>query len=92
MNQPPDWMKRLLERAAFVMLSQWPAPLAQVEFRFGDESKGEGRAYRARLEFAGLVLKVHDGRTGEFVCQSLDGKPFEIDPAEFDAFAGSTDE
>ncbi len=54
-----------------------------VEFRWRAEAEGEGGTYAARMDWhePTVQLKVFDGRNSDFVCQSLPGKPFKIDPS-----------
>ena len=80
-QQTPTYMTSLVDRAALLLCAQWPTH--QVQFAWWAD--GEDRQYIGRLawdrEDPAPRLVVHDGRSGEFVCRSLPGLPFEIDPA-----------
>lgn len=79
-HQVPAYMPRLVDRAAMLMCAQWPTH----QVRFDWWADGEDRQYIGRLawdrEDPAPRLVVHDGRSGEFICRSLPGQPFEIDP------------
>jgi hypothetical protein len=74
----PAFMKQLVDRAAAQMIAR-----GSFDVEFNWWSEGEDHAYTARMDWheETVQLKVFDGRSGDFVCQSLPGKPFEIDPA-----------
>lgn len=73
-------LAELMNRAADALKGRWCAQV--VDFTWWAD--GEDAAYCARMEWpAGLLaplVQVFDGRSGDFVCQSLEGQPFEIDP------------
>ena len=75
-----DRASDLMNRAADALKGRWCAKV--VDFNWWAD--GEDTAYCARMEWpAGLLaplVQVFDARSGAFVCQSLEGRPFEIDP------------
>ena len=85
-NEYPAYLRRVLVRASSVIESKWPLRESFVEFVMREEGKGEELIYRARVEFFPFVVLVYDGRTGQQICQSLEGNPFEIDgrPGQWD--------
>jgi hypothetical protein len=80
----PPFMLDLLDRAATLMQAQWPRT-TMVEFDWRTE--GARLTYRAVLEWprgtGAPRLVVLDARSGDFRCQSLEGRPFDIDPENF---------
>lgn len=84
-----SWMLPVLNRAAEKMQAEWPHSLVLSLSWYAD---GQERPFRAcmRWDAADLAprLVVTDERTGEFFCQSLPGRPYEIDPAVFNVDAG----
>ena len=72
----------LVDRAAMLMFARG-FPL-RVDFEWGDERRTR-RRYLARVELAdgerAPRIVVHSARTGEYVCRSLIGDWFAIDPA-----------
>ena len=75
-----DRPDELMNRAADALKGRWCAKV--VDFNWWAD--GEDTAHCARMEWpAGLLaplVQVFDARSGAFVCQSLEGRPFEIDP------------
>lgn len=73
----------LLDRAASMLKAEGMAP--RVEFCYCHA--GQETAYFARWDWArdegAPRLLVFAARTGYFVCQSLQGQPFDIDRATF---------
>lgn len=78
---PPVFMGYLVDRAASLLEAQWPCN--RVDFLWWRE--GERHPYFARVCWAPAEqaprVKVFETYTGNFVCQSLVGQWFEIDPA-----------
>jgi hypothetical protein len=76
----PAYLGELLARAADLFSARWPEVF--VEFPWWEE--GREIRYTARMEWRfsmkGPRVSVFDGRSGLFVCQSLEGLPYEIDP------------
>ena len=83
-DPPAPWRhgdaSELVDRAGDALRGRWRAPL--VDFTWWAD--GEETAYCARMEWpAGLLslqVQVFDARSGDYVCQSLEGQPFDIDP------------
>lgn len=73
----------LLDRAACMLKAEGMA--ARVQFSYCHA--GQQTAYFARWEWArnegAPRLAVFEFRTGYFVCQSLQGQPFDVDRATF---------
>ena len=91
--QAPRFMHDLVDRAAS-MLRATRMPVDGIQFSWWAD--GEDLHYLARMDWpvgadAPNVL-VFDGRSGDFVCRSLPGRPFELDTApgawSLDALAG----
>jgi hypothetical protein len=80
----PPFMLDLIDRGATLMQAQWPRA-TMVDFDW--YADGERRRYRAVLEWprgtSAPRLVVLDARSGDFRCQSLEGRPFDIDPERF---------
>lgn len=80
----PLWMLRVLLRAAEQMRSTWPhRPFLTFPY-YGDNHDNH---FRAALTWAADELAprlvVSDERSGEFICRSMPGRPFDIDPDVF---------
>ena len=75
-----DRGSELMNRAADALKGRWCARAVD----FTGWADGQDTAYCARMEWpAGLLaplVQVFDTRSGDFICQSLEGQPFEIDP------------
>lgn len=81
--QFPPYMAELIDRAAELLQAYFPGT-GPVPFTWWAD--GEEVAYLARLEWPrsgadGPRVAVLYGRSGQLVCQSLPGQPFNIDPA-----------
>jgi len=76
-HKVPPYMAPLVDRAAMVMLAR---AVFQVDFTWLTDD--EEHRYTARLEWFELTVRtvVHDARSGDYVCRSLPGEPFKIDP------------
>ena len=78
----PSYMADLIDRAASVLKMRWPCT-AGADFDWWAD--GEDHGYHACLEWtidtALPRVRVFDRRSGDFVCQSIEGKLFDIDPA-----------
>lgn len=76
----PAYLCELLARAADLISARWPEVF--VEFQWWHD--GREHHYTARMDWRfsmkGPRISVFDGRSGLFVCQSLEGLPYEIDP------------
>ena len=79
----PGSLAALLDRAACMLKAEGLAP--RVDFSYCHD--GKETAYFARWEWArnegAPRLVVFEFRTGYFVCQSLQGQPFDVDRATF---------
>jgi hypothetical protein len=77
----PPYMVDLVTRAADQLAAHWPAHVVE----FPRWEAGKEYRYTARLEWnqgmQGPRVQVFDARTGQFICQSLEGWITKIDPA-----------
>jgi hypothetical protein len=77
----PSFMLDVLDRAATLMRNQWPRK-TMIEFDW--RTAGGRLTYRAVLEWprgaSAPRLVVFEAGSGDFRCQSLEGRPFAIDP------------
>ncbi len=80
----PPYMRHLVSRAAAQFRANWPT--TRVEFPWW---AGQDNHYTAclALDNGAIRLQVYCARSGEFVCQSLPGDLFEIDPYHFGIFS-----
>ncbi len=78
----PGYMGKLVDRAARLLVAQ---RALRVDFKMWRD--GEDRTYIGSLEWGADPaprVVVHDGRSGDFICQSLVGDCFTIDPSNWD--------
>ncbi|MCW5632441.1 MAG: hypothetical protein KIT17_03825 [Rubrivivax sp.] len=90
----PPYVASLLERAAMLLQGHFPA-VGPVPFTWWAD--GEECGYLARLEWprdhgGNLRVVVLYGRTGDVVCMSKPGAPFEVDPGSVELFYVGEDE
>lgn len=79
-GQAPTWVRNVLDRAAMLLRFHGPGAIVSVPWW----ADGKEARYLARMGWPdgtdGDRVIVVTERSGEFLCKSLPGQPFDIDP------------
>lgn len=94
-DRAPAYMAELIDRGASLLQLQHPQP-GPVRFEWW--AAGCTTAYLATIEWPrssgtdGPRVVIFRARSGDFVCQSLPGRPFELDHSTFNVDTVAPDE